>query len=553
MTMRRPPGAVARRVDFLANGWRAEEVAVLWHASLPWVERAVRGSDPATEPLESAASWGERDRLSLLGQVAAHLAFVRAAGISWGRFAAEEWSASRKRSDDARLLRLALRDRGEESASSFLCRAAALLRAPRLASLEASWVKPDAVYAEIDVRLRSGPRTRRWLRGAAFGSVLSPRLAAAQQIAEGIPARLAGEDESMIDAVRALASLLPDPPRLFEIGGPSATPLRPFSAVAALGDFASLQPGEEAAALDRVDASVGERGAILMLRRGERFDASSAHLLRLLASGRRDLSWVIAGEMPPSLDRAVEPERAPDTLLFVVSPVMSARRDLLRLVDPVPLQDRAAWLRGFVQREQFDRFLDEGLIPPAPAIESTEEPRRSYLAALAIAGQQVPAAAASVILRELGWLRPPEELASPALAQIDASGVEFRSAAIQRALADSLPDEARPGLCALAAAALAPLDRWRSKLLELEAGEASAAGALGGPLDERERRELGATISRLPPSLRDSRAVVELHARALLEEGRYRLAREEAARLGGDERALLTARIERVLATHESQ
>ncbi|MCA1733231.1 MAG: sigma 54-interacting transcriptional regulator, partial [Acidobacteria bacterium] len=341
--------------------------------------------------------------------------------------------------------------------------------------------------------------------------------------------------------------LLPEPPRLFEIGGASATPLRPFSAVAALGDFARLQPGEEATALERIDESLDHGRVVLLLRRGERFDASSAHLLRLLASGRRDLSWVVAGEIPPSLERAIEPERAPDSLLFVVSPTMSARADLLRLLDALPLPERAGWLRGFVASEQFDRFLDEGLVPPAPAIEATEEPRRSYLAALAIAGQQVPAAAASRILRELGWLRPLEELASPALAQVDSAGIEFRSAAVQRALADSLPREARPGLCALAAAALAPLDPWRAKLLELEAGDLAAAEGLAGQLDERRRHELGATIARLPPSLRDSRLVVELHARALLEEGRYRLALEEAARVPGDERALLTARIERRL------
>jgi hypothetical protein len=386
MTMRPSPGTVARRADLLVNGWMPAEVALLRHSTLPWVERAARGSEPGGEALERAATWGERDRLSLLGQVAAHLAFVRAAGISWGRFAAEEWSASRRRSDDARLIRLSIRDRGEESASSFLCRAAALLRTPRLASLEASWVKPDAVYAEIDARLRSGPRSRRWLRAAAFGSVLAPQLAAAAQIAEGAPARLASADESVIEAIAQLASLLPDPPNVVEIGGSSATPLRSFSAVRSLGDFTRFQPGEEAAALDRVDASLGDRRAILLLRRGERFDSSSAHLLRLLASGRRDLTWIVAGEIPPSLERAIDPERAPATLHFVVSPAMSARRDLLGLLDALPVPDREAWLRRFVQSEEFDRLLDEGLVPPAPALESTEEPRRSYLAALAIAG-----------------------------------------------------------------------------------------------------------------------------------------------------------------------
>ncbi|HSN67865.1 MAG TPA: sigma 54-interacting transcriptional regulator, partial [Thermoanaerobaculia bacterium] len=546
MTMRRPPGTAVRRVDLVASGWRAEEVAVLRHPSLPWGERPGRAFEVDAEPLARSIAWGERDRLSVLGQLAAHLAFVRAAGLPWGRFDAGEWRVTRKRSDDARLVRVTFGERRDESASSFLSRAAELLRAPRLSSLEASWVKPDSVYAEIDARLRTGPRTRRWLREAALGSALSPGLAAAQQLADGIPMRLGGDDEAIAEAVATLAALLPSGRQLFEIGGSGATPLRPFSAIASLGDVSQLEPGAEAAALERIDPAI-ERGAILLLLRGERFDTSSAHLLRLLASDRRDLSWIVAGEIPALLERAIEPERAPLTALIVVSPFLTARRELESLLESIPAPERAGWLRGFVQSDRFDLLLDEGLLPSSPAIESTEEPRRSYLAALAIAGPQVPAGAAAAILRELGWLRPIEDLAAPGLVRIDHEGVEFASAGIRRAFAGSLPEEARPGLCALAAAALTPFDPWRADLLRLECGDAGAASALACSLDESRRREIAATIARMPSALRARGDVVALHARALFEEGRYRLAREEAERLPRDERALMIARIERRL------
>ncbi len=551
MTMRPAPGV--RRLEFLASGWAVEEVAFLRHASLPWTGRPARNGEIDAEPLEKAASWGEGDRLSLLAQVAAHLAFLRAAGIGWGRFAAEEWGASRRRSDDARLLRWSIGARDEEPAASFLSRAAALLRVSRLGSLKASWVKPECVYAEIDARRRSGPRSRRWLREAAAGRVLPPGLAAAKQIVQGMPARVAGEEDALVEAVRALAAVASRPARTFEIGGQAATPLRPFSAVSALGDFSAARPGDEAALFDRIDAAIPPNESLLLVRQAERIDDASAQVLRLLASGRRDLTWVIAGEVPPFLERALEPERVA-TLQFVLSTSLTARRDLERSLDSLPAPERPAWLASFVTSAHFGVFLDQGVLVRAPGVGAIEEPKRSYLAALAVAGQRLSAAAAARFLRELGWIRPAADLEVPVLVTIDGAGVEFRSAGIRKALAGLLPEETRPGLCLLGASALADEDPWHAALLRLEAGEASAAEAVrrAGPRGDRMRDELLATLARLPEGMRTRPEVVALHAEALLEAGRYRLAREESARLPETTRRLLLARIDRRLGFYAS-
>ncbi|MFZ2490123.1 MAG: hypothetical protein WA208_01430, partial [Thermoanaerobaculia bacterium] len=59
-------------VDARAFAWSRWTAATLTHVSLPWGERI------AGLPLgEAATSLGERDRLSLLAQFAAHQAFLR--------------------------------------------------------------------------------------------------------------------------------------------------------------------------------------------------------------------------------------------------------------------------------------------------------------------------------------------------------------------------------------------------------------------------------------------------------------------------------------------
>src|SRR5688572_27224993 len=106
MPARRYAGQSPLRVPFHEFGWDPGRRATLEHSTLPWFG--------ATEPeisfdargLDQAGRLGSRDRLSLLGQFAAHCAFLRFAGISAGEFQPSDWIFIRDRGSDPRLIRV---------------------------------------------------------------------------------------------------------------------------------------------------------------------------------------------------------------------------------------------------------------------------------------------------------------------------------------------------------------------------------------------------------------------------------------------------------------
>jgi len=109
MPARRYAGQSPLRVPFHEFGWDPGRRATLEHSTLPWFG--------ATEPeisfdargLDQAGRLGSRDRLSLLGQFAAHQAFLQFAGIADAEFDVTEWAVVRKRGNDCRLIRIAAR------------------------------------------------------------------------------------------------------------------------------------------------------------------------------------------------------------------------------------------------------------------------------------------------------------------------------------------------------------------------------------------------------------------------------------------------------------
>ena len=94
-------------VDVPSFGWDRAVVAVLRHSTLPWHEEFAREIHLDASPLASLDDLGARDRLSLAGQFAAHLAFLQFAGIGDAAFDVDEWVVIRKvaaqRVDDRRL------------------------------------------------------------------------------------------------------------------------------------------------------------------------------------------------------------------------------------------------------------------------------------------------------------------------------------------------------------------------------------------------------------------------------------------------------------------
>ena len=138
-------------VDLPNFGWDRAIVSVLRHSTLPWHEHV-----DAT-PLTALKDLGTRDRLSLLGQFAAHVAFLQFAGVSDGEFDPAEWAAVRKRGSDCRLVRISARGRAQESPpvlTSIQLFAAAII-APPLDVLRQSWGRAETVYHEIESRLRA--------------------------------------------------------------------------------------------------------------------------------------------------------------------------------------------------------------------------------------------------------------------------------------------------------------------------------------------------------------------------------------------------------------
>ena len=78
-------------IDVRTFGWDRALIATLRHPTLPWFDRVARELNVDAIPLAQASELGRRDRLSLLGQFAAHEAFLQFAGFADPEFEANEW------------------------------------------------------------------------------------------------------------------------------------------------------------------------------------------------------------------------------------------------------------------------------------------------------------------------------------------------------------------------------------------------------------------------------------------------------------------------------
>src|SRR5688500_8837708 len=105
--------AVPPRSDSSTRGWGPAEAASFSHSTLPWNADSSSARMPLT-PLAAVAGLGKRDRLSILGQIAAHLAFLRFARTSWGVFDASEWAVGKRRGGEVRAVRQRIASGAEE-------------------------------------------------------------------------------------------------------------------------------------------------------------------------------------------------------------------------------------------------------------------------------------------------------------------------------------------------------------------------------------------------------------------------------------------------------
>ena len=476
-------------VNVPAFGWDRAVVAMLRHSTLPWHEEFAREIDLDAAPIASLSDLGSRDRLSLTGQFAAHLAFLQFAGVADAAFDPMDWVVVRKRGSDCRLVRIAARNGSEEMPPllTLIQQFASAVGAPPLDVLRQSWARAETVYHEIESKLRAGAAADlRWLHWAATGAVAGA---------------------SGLEALRALARL----DESIVILGDGASPLIRYSAIRGLGLPHSL---DEHAIVERLAGSDVSRKTFVIVS-PESFDESSRRVVDLLKA---------AGV-------GVWPELLEETKTFLLSPVLRA----------MPSMASRERLETFVQSAAFARYLDEGELPVVATenvVAVLREPLRSFIAAVALFGQRTPKKLVDVYLERLRATVRAADLVTAGVCSLDDEALSFASEDVRRQAIDAISIASRPSLCRTAAEVCeAHGDRRRAASLLLDCGDVVSAAALFESIDWPSSEEAIRSLRALPRAALSVRHKSVL-AEALFATGRFRDAREFASEP-------LLARIER--------
>jgi len=356
---RRADSALTIRVRAFA--WDAALIATVRHSTLPWLEAVAETNDVHARPLADLKELGTRDKLSLVGQFAAHQALLQFAGIVDGEFSIDEWACLARRGSDCRLIRIAARSCSATDAPPVLTtieQLADAIRAPRLETFRQSWARAETVYSEVFGSLASDVAADlTWLRGSARGEILPPGAEALREIAAGANAATGG-DASMIESLRAM-SVLDDRMQVVSVAGGSV--LQRYSSLA---DLRRLVPDldrlSESEVIERVVPIAATRRIVLAVRDGETLDAASSHVVQL-ASTVDGVSVVHLTSRPAIRD------------WFVLSTRLSARTALAERLRTCA--GAGAWLTTFVTSPAFADYLRNGEVP-AVATVAIGRPRR---------------------------------------------------------------------------------------------------------------------------------------------------------------------------------
>jgi DNA-binding NtrC family response regulator len=521
-TVRRVRSAIA--VDLRAFGWERSLIAVLRHSMLPWFDGFATEISLAATPIADAGELGARDRLSLVAQFAAHEALLQFAGFSDADYDPAEWAIVRKRGNDCRLVRVAARGTVDEAppALTVIQQFAEAAEAPSLESLRQPWGRAESVYLEIEARLRGDAAADlRWMRRSACGEIASPGADALNDILRGTARSFRGE---AIESIRAAAALGGE--QVLEIGR-DASPLQRYSAINALAAVAgALDRRSESEIVEAIVERAPRQRLIFAITNRDRFDAASARVLEMLAATDAGI-WIAADRGEVDLPAARH---------FIVAPSLSAARDAAL---------RVAQLETFVESDDFPRFLDSGTVPfeeDVPALASLREPLRSYIAAIALLGTRARLDVAAAFFRQLMFGEGVDDLVVDGITSIADGHLVFTSDSVRRAAARLIPVSAQATLSRVAADVLAETgDFAASASLLIDAGDARAAATTL----ERAAANVALPVLRTMPRHALTPKLAEILASALIENGRYRDAREVAQIVTGDAHELLLARIER--------
>ncbi|MEO8218425.1 MAG: sigma 54-interacting transcriptional regulator [Acidobacteriota bacterium] len=539
-------------------GWDAATVALFDHCSLPWHSQLPSNSvSLAAESLAELRPGDKRKSLSLLGQYCAHQAFLRFCGFTDRSFDAQEWAVAWTRGQDPRLIRVTGAGLANQAESNLPGLAlieefADWAEIDHLECLKEPWGKPEAVYAEVDERIHGIRESRFWLRAASHGSLGVPGIETLRDLLAGKSrsAACAGEVE-MLRTGNRLAALLPES---VVVMGESASPLRQFSSVRTFEPIVGPLGKRSAAAYAEVVAERAERTPLLVIVvREERFDSKSREFLKILKNQSR-CSWLLHG------NEAVSPATSADTQrlrgrTFVLSRWLSPSLELAQKLNSAPVELRDQWLTQWIDSTGYEDFLHRGTVPEVfmgPFLEELGEPRRSFLAALAVPGPSLPIGAATELLRSLSSDLPLEDLLVRDVTAIRQGSFEFIGAGVCEFLKDSLPENSYPPLARLAGEVLVRHGRPRTAAALFVAGsEANRARELLEDLAISPDPELIALLETLPKEfIQSSPVLVETLCRAWLASGCYRRAMGMAAFASGNAQHIVAAHARRRMGSY---
>jgi len=452
--------------------WTRAQLAMLRHSTLPWSDAFALNVSTRATPLAAVSQLGARDRLSLLAQFAAHQSFLQFAGISDGDVDASEWAVEQKRGSDCRLIRVAARSVDDAPPVLTLAQQfAEIIGAPKLDVLRQSWGRAESVFIECWSRLRSDAAADlRWTRRSAFGSILSPGT-------EGIERgeRYVARDESIVDSMRAMA-MLDASLRVFTIRGGS---------IVRFGALDELRPiaGDDFD-ITRIAPFVAAHHVVFIVVAPERLDGGSKRVLASI-DGATTITIGDAATLPPLRTFIVASRVAH-------ARAVEGRADLAEMLD-------------------LDAFLDRGELPASEA--AVGEP---YIAALALLGNEIPREVATRFLREVMFDGELADLVIDGITSLDET--HFR---IEKSVG---PPASREAVCRVAASVAEEAgDLARAGLLLIDAGETKRGLEL---LERATWRDSESIIAALRPLQTLTPKLADILATALIDQGRYRDARE---------------------------
>jgi DNA-binding NtrC family response regulator len=499
----------ARVVSPSEFGWDRQLTVTLQHVSLPW-EESLR-----FVPLTQVGQLGQRDRLSLVAQFAAHQALLQFSGVADGELDPAEWGVEQKRGSDVRLVRVAARPSDVTLAPPVVAvvqQFASLLGAD-LAVLRQPSARADTIYSEAYARLTADVAADlQWVRRAACGAIAGPGPEGISLIVEE-KGRFRYSDDQTLKVVERHAQF-DRAIRFVHLKGVS--PLERYSALQSLGiDDLTLEP---AAVAERILASTMSPQHVFAVSNAAAFDIASREVIGVLASVKHG-SWLMPDE------GVALPESRP----FIVAPTIASGTRLRNVV--------AGSLEAFVLSPQFEAYISFGDVPEkGEALPTLGEPIRSYVGALALVGSRVRSDVATRYLREFLFRGEIADLVIPGITALEDGAFVFASEAIHEQARRLIPQASRPSICRVAAQ---HAEGVQAALLWLDAGEAASAAGVLEQTGWENAQDLVRALRRVPRSILTP-VLVSMYASALVDCGRYR---EACGLAPGDE--LLLARAER--------